>query len=41
MKKIISLMLAGIMTAICLCSCGSDNNELVMATNAEFPPYEY
>lgn len=39
MKKIITLLLAVAMV-MTLCACGSDK-ELVMATNAEFPPYEY
>lgn len=48
MKKIISLLLVLAMTFTCvmaMTSCGNENaNEektLVMATNAEFPPYEY
>ena len=45
MKKIISLLLAVVLTFSCvamLTSCsGGDDNTLVMATNAEFPPYEY
>ena len=44
MKKIISLALVAIMlfTAVCaLSSCNKNDNVLVMATNAAFPPYEY
>ena len=41
MKKLVTVLL----TAACLCvltACGSkDDGKLVMATNAEFPPYEY
>ena len=42
MKKILALVLALVM-ALCLCACGgnSEDNTLTMATNAEFPPYEY
>ncbi len=42
MKKIISLALAGIMSACVLTSCGSKEDKvLTMATNATFPPYEF
>ncbi len=42
MKKILALAMAMVMTVCCLASCGAGNgNKLVMATNAEFPPYEY
>ena len=45
MKKIIALLLAVAMLC-CFAGCGAkntdaDDNKLVMATNAEFPPYEY
>ena len=45
MKKILSLLLV-LTLALCLftgCSSeeGSDSNKLTMATNAEFPPFEY
>ncbi len=41
MKKL-SLVLALIMTVCCFAACGgSDENTLTMATNAEFPPFEY
>ena len=43
MKKIIALLLAVAMLG-CFAGCGAkntDDNKLVMATNAEFPPYEY
>ncbi len=44
MKKIISLVLAlAMLFSLCaLTACGDDDeNKLVMATNAAFPPYEY
>lgn len=42
MKKILCLVLALMLTVCCLASCGAkDDSKLVMATNAEFPPYEY
>ncbi|MBR5614323.1 MAG: transporter substrate-binding domain-containing protein [Clostridia bacterium] len=43
MKKIIALILAVMMAVCCLAGCGSakNDNTLTMATNAEFPPYEY
>ncbi|MBO4897562.1 MAG: amino acid ABC transporter substrate-binding protein [Clostridia bacterium] len=43
MKKIFSLILAAALL-FALCACGStqqDAGELHMATNAQFPPYEY
>ena len=43
MKKIIAILLAVAMLA-CFAGCGAKeetDNKLVMATNAEFPPYEY
>ncbi len=40
MKKILTLALAAIMTMLACASCGG-GDALVMATNAEFPPYEY
>lgn len=45
MKKIIALLLAVAMLC-CFAGCGAkntdvDDNKLIMATNAEFPPYEY
>lgn len=40
MKKLLVSMLT-VVSAICLCACGkSDDNKLIMATNAAFPPYE-
>ncbi len=45
--KILAVVLACMMLAVCLVACGEkvdENNEkttLVMATNAAFPPYEY
>lgn len=44
MKKLIALVLAAIVALGLLAACGStgsEKNELVMATNAAFPPYEY
>ncbi len=44
MKKFLSLTLAAVLTAGVLCACGEkadDTKVLKMATNAEFPPYEY
>ena len=46
MKKIISLV-AALSMALSLCACGGGNDaetgkeKLTMATNAEFPPYEF
>lgn len=41
MKKIIALSLA-VLFVVSLASCGASNsNKLTMATNAEFPPFEY
>ncbi len=40
MKKILALALAAVMTMLACASCGG-GDALVMATNAEFPPYEY
>lgn len=40
--KVTSLLLTLIMTVCCLSGCGAkDGNILKMATNAEFPPFEY
>lgn len=45
MKKIIALTLAALTAVCCLASCGANENTdtatLTMATNAEFPPFEY
>ena len=42
MKKILCLVLALMLAVCCLAGCSSkDDSKLVMATNAEFPPYEY
>ena len=44
MKKIISIALAVVMLVSAVsvfASCNKDDNVLVMATNAAFPPYEY
>ena len=43
--KILSVILALVIVVGCFAACGGDKEEtkktLVMATNAEFPPYEY
>ena len=48
MKKVISLLLAAVLAIGLFAGCGSnssssseDSNKLIMATNANFPPYEY
>ena len=41
MKKIIALVLAVLMMALCFAGCGKKEETLTMATNAEFPPYEF
>ena len=42
MKKIISLILVLALSAFVFVACGEkEDNVLTMATNAEFPPYEY
>lgn len=42
MKKIIALVLALLMVAACFAGCApKEENKLVMATNAAFPPYEF
>ena len=43
MKKIIALALVAMMAVCTFAGCGADKNDnvLTMATNAEFPPYEY
>ena len=41
MKKIFTLALAAVMTMLACASCGGSGDALIMATNAEFPPYEY
>ncbi len=41
MKKIIALVLLAALMLTCFVGCGGDDNKLVMATNAQFPPYEY
>ena len=41
MKKLVSLLLVGV-CALSLAACGGkEDDTLTMATNAEFPPYEY
>jgi len=41
MKRIFALVLALVMVAVVLAACGPVANELIMATNAEFPPFEF
>jgi len=42
MKKFISMILVLVLVLTVLTACGTANDkQLVMATNAEFPPYEY
>ena len=44
MKKIVSLLLAVLLiasTMVAFSACKKDDNKLVMATNAAFPPYEF
>ena len=42
MKKIIALVMVVALMLTCFAGCGGKNdNTLVMATNAQFPPYEY
>ncbi len=40
MKKLFGLA-AGVLMVLSLAACAKEQKELVMATNAEFPPYEY
>ena len=40
MKKIISAFFA-VLLGILITACGSNKNQLIVATNATFPPYEY
>lgn len=41
LKKIICAALAVALVAVCFAGCGSKKDELVMGTNASFPPYEF
>ena len=41
MKKIIALIMAAALMLGLFAGCGKDENTLVMATNAQFPPYEF
>ena len=44
MKKIISIALVVVMlmtSIVAFSACGKEDEVLVMATNAAFPPYEY
>ena len=42
-SKFLALALAAVMLVMCFAACGEkkDDNVLTMATNAEFPPYEF
>ena len=42
-SKILALTLAAVMLVMCFAACGEkkDDNVIVMATSADFPPYEY
>lgn len=41
MKKIIAIALVAIMALCVFAGCSGDDKKLTMATNAEFPPFEY
>ena len=42
MKKTVAIIMAVMLMALCFAGCGkSEIKTLTMATNAEFPPYEY
>lgn len=42
MKKLLAIVLMLAMLVACFAGCGKkDDNKLIMATNAAFPPYEY
>lgn len=44
MKKTVAIVMAVLMMALCFAGCGGKSGSsetLTMATNAEFPPYEY
>lgn len=41
MKKLITLLLVCAMAVTMLAGCGANDDTLTMATNAEFPPFEY
>lgn len=41
MKKLLTLLLAVTMVVVMLTACGGNTDTLTMATNAEFPPFEY
>jgi len=42
MKKLLCLTLMLAMVVACFAGCGAKNDDkLIMATNAAFPPYEY
>ena len=39
--KIVALGAASVLTVAALAGCGSNENQLIMGTNAAFPPFEY
>ena len=41
MKKVVSLVFAAVLCLAALSGCAKDDGKLVMATNAEFPPFEF
>lgn len=41
MKKIVAVVLALLAVCLCFAGCGSKNDTLIVATNAEFEPFEY
>lgn len=41
MKKIVTVLLTLALSLACLAGCGKTQKTLTLATNAEFPPYEY
>ena len=41
MKKFLALTFVLLMAVSMFAGCGGNKNELVMATNAAFPPYEF
>lgn len=41
LSKIVALGAASVLTVAALAGCGTDENQLIMGTNAAFPPFEY
>ena len=41
MKKFVAVALAVMLVVCMFAGCGSSKKQLIMATNAQFPPYEY